>query len=173
MGIRNVRRTTVLNGLLVAVSLVAFVLLASRSSSAPGVEVESRPPPAGIDEVRVDVRGAVQDPGVYTIEAGDRVADVIERAGGATSDADLAAVNLALRLRDEDVIRVPFLDEAQQLTNLNTASQDALEALPGVGPVRASAIIAGRPYASIEGLLDAEVIPASVYEQIRMLVTAP
>lgn len=166
------RPTTILNGLLTALALIAFGVLATRSSSAPGIEVQRREAAAGLDEVRVDIRGAVAHPGVYPVSPGSRVADVVKQAGGMTADADLDAVNLALRLHDEDVIRVPSLfDAAAPLTDINAASQVLLEALPGIGPVRADAIIAGRPYASTEELVERQVVPASVYEQIRGLIT--
>lgn len=167
------RPTTVLNGALLALALVAFVLLATRSSDPPGIEVLRRDAPAGIDEMRVEVQGAVAHPGVYEVAPGDRVSDAISLAGGATEEASLDALNLALRLHDEDVVRVPTRAEATTpLTDINVASQVLLEKLPGIGPARAAAIIAGRPYTSTDELVERSVIPASVYEQIRELITA-
>ncbi|MEX2372241.1 MAG: helix-hairpin-helix domain-containing protein [Dehalococcoidia bacterium] len=173
------RAATVANGVLLLLALVAFVLLATRSGPDAGVEVERRHPPPGIDEIRVEVRGAVGAPGVVIAAPGDRVGDILARAGGVLAEADLRAVNLALRVRDQDVIDVPLAGAggprqgvAHALIDLNTATQDDLEALPGIGPVRARAIIDARPFVTSEELLERGVIPAGVYEDIRLLVNA-
>ncbi|MCK9485415.1 MAG: helix-hairpin-helix domain-containing protein [Dehalococcoidia bacterium] len=170
----RLRPATVLNVLLLALALVAFVLLATREPSSPGIEVIRADPPPGVDAIHVHVTGAVADPGVVVAQPGHRVADVIALAGGANNQADLSAVNLALRVRDEDAVHVPARGEsvALSLVDVNSATQAELESLPGIGPVRAAAIIAARPYLTSEELLDRAVIPAGVYEQIRGLVTA-
>lgn len=171
-----------LNVLLLALALVAFVLLATREPSSPGIEVIRADPPAGVDEIRVHVTGAVANPGVVLAQPGQRVSDVIALAGGASNEADLQAVNLALRVRDQDTVHVPLQDGRRGesaalslipvLVNVNTATQTELESLPQIGTVRATAIIAGRPYLTTEELLERGVIPAAAYEQIRLLVTA-
>lgn len=112
-----------------------------------------------IDEKKtivVDVKGAVQAPGVYEVNAGDRVIDVIERSGGFTSKADQKQINLAKRVQDEMVIDVPRKGEqAQQWTAaggkekdgkvpVNSADVEALQQLSGIGPVKAQAIVAYR-----------------------------
>lgn len=135
-----------------------------------------------IEEIRVYVTGAVASPGVYTLEDGDRWIDAIEAAGGFAEGADTTAVNLARRVEDEDQIVVPLLGAGvvagatqNPLVNINTASQAELESLPGIGEVRAAAIIASRTqsglFASPQDLLEREVIPQSVYEQIEKLIT--
>ena len=124
---------------------------------APTVEPSPTVPPT----LQVYLSGAVAKPGVYTFNNGDRLDDLLGEAGGVTDTADLARLNLALRLRDEAHIHVlamgevaPASTQAQasdtpssstQLTlNLNTATQEELEGLPGIGAVRASDIIAYR-----------------------------
>lgn len=166
---------TLLNTALIVLALVALLVLAVRGRGEdPGVLLERRDAPVGVDEVRVQVTGAVAAPGVVAALPGDRVADVIARAGGALPDADLEALNLALRVRDEDVIRVPFAGESAVLAliDLNTATPAELESLPGIGPARARAIIEARPIASVDDLLGRDLVPASVWEEIRLLVTA-
>lgn len=156
---------------LVAASLVAFGILAAREPAPAGVEVERRDPAPGIDEIRVQVGGAVRSPGVVTARPGERVADVIERAGGATAEADTAAINLARRVLDQDQVIVPKTGSgAARLLDLNRATQAQLEALPGIGTARATAILAARaraPFTSTDELLDRDLVPASVYAQIR------
>jgi competence protein ComEA len=164
-----------LNVALILLALVALVVIAVRGGGdSAGVEVERRDAPAGVDAILVHVSGAVAAPGLVEAQPGDRVADVIERAGGALQEADLDAVNLALRVRDEDVVRVPFEGDplALGLLDLNTATQAELEELPGIGPVRAEAIIAARPLASVDDVLEQGLVPASVWEEIRSLVVA-
>lgn len=164
---------TLLNVALIVLAVVALVVILVRAGGdSAGVEVQRRDAPAGVDTMLVQVSGAVASPGLVAAQPGDRVADLIERAGGALPGADLDALNLTLRVRDEDVVRVPFEGETlvSGLLDLNTATQAELEALPGIGPVRAQAIIAARPLASVDDVLDRDLVPASVWEEIRTLV---
>lgn len=133
-------------------------------------------------DIRVYVAGAVVNPGVYPLPADARWIDAIEVAGGLTADADETAINMARRVADEDDIIVPAVGDAAQPpgaevgpVNLNTATLDDLEALPGIGEVRAEAIINSRtedgPFTQIEDLLLRELIPGAVYEEIAAMVT--
>lgn len=168
----RIRPATALNVMLIGLALLALALIAFRAESAPGIEVERREPNGYVDTIVVDVRGAVAEPGVYAMSPGDRIEHAIDRAGGATGDADIQALNLALRVRDEDLIYVPSTAEAVPPSiDLNVATTEQLQELPGIGPARAAAIIAARPLAGVEDLVERRLIPASVYEQIRMLVT--
>ena len=158
--------------LLTAIAIAVAVLVVQRPPSR-GVEIVRGTPPPGVDQLLVNVTGAVTSPGLIEAQRGDRIADVLDRAGGLTEDADPAAVNLARRVRDEDHIHVPRLGEATALLDLNTATAEQLEALPGIGPVYASRIIEARtqlPFDSSDDLLERDVIPAHTYEQIRDLV---
>jgi len=103
-------------------------------------------------DVVVDVTGAVRRPGVYRMPAGSRVDDAVNRAGGATGNAELEAVNLAARLADGQQVVVP-----EQLAtgaaasagaaaedgpiSLGTATVDQLEEIDGIGPVTAGDIV--------------------------------
>jgi competence protein ComEA len=133
-------------------------------------------------DMRVYITGAVQYPGVYPVEEGDRWIDALEAAGGPTDDADLNAVNLSRRAQDEDQIFVPFFAEISvagasrgPLLNINTAGEAELESLPGIGSVRARSIVQSRasngPFATIDDLLAREVIPESVFTEIAPLIT--
>ena len=155
-------------------------LLNERFSGSEPLELDLAEVPA--EEIRVYITGAVQRPGVYPMQDGDRWVDALEAAGGPTEDADLAAVDLARRVRDEETVLVPRLGqtaaaEAVQgpLVNINTASAEELETLPGIGEVRANHIIDSRqedgPFASVDELLERELVPASVFEEIADLVT--
>ena len=104
----------------------------------------------------VDIKGAVKNPGVYQMKAGDRVKDALEAAGGLTDEADSQKVNLAKRLEDQMVIVVPKVgEEAEEIpagetrkeatkegkVNINTATVEELKTLKGVGEKKAEAII--------------------------------
>ncbi len=163
----------VILGAAVALALAILVL---RATDDPGIEVQRLDPPPGVDEIRVEVAGAVPEPGVITVQPGDRVADAIALAGGLAPDADASALNLALRLRDEDRVVVPRIGEAAALLDINTATAEELVALPGIGPVYAAAIVDARerggPFVTTDDLVERDVIPEHVYDGIRTLITA-
>jgi competence protein ComEA len=140
--------------------------------------------------VLVHVAGAVRKPGVYEFPAGARVADAIEGAHPFRA-ADLGVLNLAEPLTDAMKIDVPRRGEqaaappppsasspspgAIGLVNVNTADQAALETIPGIGPVTATAIIDWRtqsgPFTSIDQLLEVSGIGPATLESIRPYVT--
>ncbi len=141
--------------------------------------------------LRVYVSGEVQKPGVYRLPPESLVVDAIEQAGGATNQADLVAINLAHPLTDGEQIYVPSQEEssgppppvsggnsehakkpssAQELTrpvDVNTASAEELEQLPGIGPAMAQRIIEGRPYSSVEDLLRVKGIGEATLKKLR------
>ena len=161
------------NLLLAILAAVALIVLATRGGEDRGIEIEARDPAPGIDELRVDVAGAVVRPGVIIVAPGERVADALARAGGPTAEADTAAVNLARRLVDEDHIVVPRRGERSALLDLNAATARQLEALPGIGPVLAAAVLASRSraaFTSTDELVERGLISPRVYEAIRNLV---
>ena len=135
--------------------------------------------------LKVYISGAVQEPGVYTVNEGDRLADVIATAGGVAENADLAAVNLAARVEDEDHWHVPQVGETPETSlvqeaspsrkiDLNSADIELLKSLPGIGEVKAQSIISYREtngsYSSVEELLDVSGIGPATIEAIHDLV---
>jgi competence protein ComEA len=101
------------------------------------------PPAAGL---LVHVVGAVANPGLYRVPRGGRVYDAIAAAGGLSPDADLAKLpNLAGRLKDGEQVKVAFAKTTSGTsitrTNLNTATLDELEALPGFNEAFAQEVI--------------------------------
>ena len=126
----------------------------------------------------VHVAGAVASPGVYTLDAGVRVGDAVEAAGGAVEGADLDALNLARVVVDGEQVRVSVqgvATEANGLVNVNAADAIELERLPGVGPVLAARIVAYRdahgPFQSVDALDDVSGVGPAVLEQIRAAAT--
>lgn len=136
-----------------------------------------------------DIKGAVENPGVYEINEGGRVVDLIELAGGLAKDADTAAINFALYVQDEMAIYVPRIGEdvnaalpvqvgetAENGTvNLNSAGSSELQTLPGIGPAKAEAIIEYResngPYKSIEDLKEISGIGDKTFEKLKDLIS--
>lgn len=102
------------------------------------------PPPTGL---LIDVIGAVNHPGLYRMQRGDRVYDAIAAAGGMTEDADQTRLpDLAGRLKDGEQVKVPFLKSTAgstviTRTNLNTATLDELETIPGFTSAFAQEVI--------------------------------
>ena len=136
-------------------------------------------------ELKVYVTGAVRRTGVYTVAQGSRLEQVVEAAGGATDDADLAAVNLALLVRDEQHWHIPRQGEpapAQQpagsapsaTIDLNSATAGELMALDGIGETLAKRIVdyreANGPFSSVEELLDVRGIGPTILGNNRHLV---
>ena len=151
--------------------------------------------------VVVDVAGAVAVPGLHQLAAGSRIGDAIAAAGGYATDADLdaaeASLNLAQPLADGDQVRVPRLGESASgvavpaaqpaaaggttadpgvgLVNINTATPEQLEALPGIGPVTVQKLVAARqerPFSSLDDAVQRGVIHRGQLEDIRELATA-
>ncbi|GAC1475742.1 MAG: hypothetical protein PVSMB3_15920 [Candidatus Dormibacteraceae bacterium] len=111
--------------------------------SIPAIAAQDVPPAPGL---LVHVAGAVAKPGIYRLPRGDRVYDAIAAAGGLRPDADLQHLpNLAGRLRDGEHIKVAFAKGTSGTvashTNLNTASLDELETLPGFTEAFAKEVI--------------------------------
>ena len=186
-------------------AVAAVVLLAGGDDTAPVVIVAPEPTAIAEQSspgIRVHVSGAVMSPGVYEMSEGDRVMDAIASAGGVQPNADLVSINLALRVRDEAQYHVPRLGEpslipnpaplqrasipndrpspaggraSPSLVDLNTATAQELELLPGIGPVMAGRIIAYReangPFTSIDEAENVPGIGPKTLESIRPLAT--
>ncbi|HUQ62302.1 MAG TPA: helix-hairpin-helix domain-containing protein [Acidimicrobiales bacterium] len=143
--------------------------------------------------ITVAAAGAVARPGVYVVPSKSRVADVVAAAGGTVADADLDQVNLAARVADADRVFVPRVGQPvpavvgagpggsgsapgskDNPVDLNTATAEQLDALPGVGPATAQAIISYRSshsrFKSVDELLEVRGIGPAKFEALRTLV---
>lgn len=145
--------------------------------------------PAGIV---VHVVGAVRRPGLYRLREGSRAADAVARAGGATAQANLEAIDLAAPIADGQQVAVPRRDDAGASpapspspsgagpaarmgpVHLNTATVEQLDALPGIGPATAQKIVDYRQqhgfFRSVDELDAIPGIGVARIEQLRKLV---
>lgn len=134
--------------------------------------------------VTVDVSGAVNKPGVYTLPADARINEAIKEAGGLSSEADHLSVaktiNFAKPLADGEKIYIPVFSETGDSEvlaaetgkiSINNATGTELDSLPGIGPVTTEKIIEGRPYSQLEDLLTKKVVGQSLFEKISDLIS--
>ena len=138
------------------------------------------------DKIAVYIAGEVVNPGVYYIDEGLRLNDLINICGGFTDEADISDVNLAEKLNDSDKIDIPkkvnnvdtdYYDEQAEvdnysgnLINLNLASLEELKTLDGIGDTLANNIINYRKrsrFTSIEQLLEVDGIGRAKYDKIK------
>ncbi|PKB84156.1 MAG: hypothetical protein BZY88_00685 [SAR202 cluster bacterium Io17-Chloro-G9] len=148
----------------------------------------------------VDIRGAVHNPGVYTLPPGSRLENAVEAAGGVTDEADRESTRLSIRVQDEGYYYIRKVGETPRpaiatalasaptggasvgeavsagVIDLNTATVATLGTLPGIGEVRAKAIVDYREangcFRTTSDITKVIGIGSGTYENIRELVTA-
>lgn len=145
------------------------------------------------EDIAVDIKGAVTDPGVYTVETSARIHDVIELAGGFLKDADEQQINLAERVQDEMYVYVPKQGEEEppeiantavesgngdsEMVRVNQATSTELESLDGIGPGKAQDILdyieENGPLSSEDDLLEVSGIGEKTLENLKEQVIIP
>ena len=125
-------------------------------------------------ELVVDIGGEVVRPGVYKLPVGSRIEDALRVAEGLTVGADTNYIekylNRAAKVSDGQKLYIPSKSASSvqdNRININSASQGELEGLPGIGPVTAGKIMAGRPYQNISELVGRKIVGTKVFEQIK------
>lgn len=187
------RSNVVAGGLFLAIGLLGGVMLfrLKDDRSGPSIVIDD---PRDDAVIAVSVEGAIATPGVYSLPGGARLQAALDAAGGPTSDADLAQLNPAQRLKDEERIVVPFRQQGlaagssgpttpqptaqagtTSLININVASALELESLPHIGVVLAERIVAYRtehgPFRTIDQLAAVDGISPAMVDDLRALIT--
>ena len=168
-----------------SVLLILSVFIVARGNSQPSQAIEVIPITIAEPEIFVDVTGAVNNPGVYTLTGKSRVIDAIKAAGDSAPGADLSTINLARVLNDGEQIYVDStvvnsrgvrVSKAipRGPININRATAKQLDALDGVGPVIAQRIVDYRKingsFLSIDDLQKVSGIGAAKFAQIKAKV---
>lgn len=136
------------------------------------------------DVVIVDIKGEINNPGVYELTKEKRIKDAIEAAGGLKEDADTSKINLSQKLKDQMMIVIPKIGEQlkqnsaeqynennKKIVNINTASKEELMTINGIGETKAKAIISYREnkgeFTKIEDITKVNGIGKSTFEKIK------
>ncbi len=184
---------TIAAGILMGLVLAGILFLVIRLPAGKPIELVPAPTEAPI---AVHVIGAVPRPGLYELPEGSRVQDAVDAAGGLLSEADPDQINLAAILEDGQQLDVPYKSgqessglpefpdesglpnqpaEAGDLININTATLDELNDLPGIGPTTAQNILDYRnengPFGQIDDLLNVPGVGLTTFENIKDLIT--
>ena len=172
-------------GLIAAIVLVLSVFIVIRGNTQSSAAPEIIPITLAEPEIFVDVTGAVNKPGVYTLTGKSRVIDAIKAAGDSAPGADLSTINLARVLNDGEQIYVDSLvmnSAGQRVSkktpsgpiNINRATARQLDALDGIGPVIAARIVEYRKingsFLSVDDLQKVSGIGAAKFAQIKSKV---
>ena len=151
--------------LLIVIIIVGSLVIWSRFRPSHTIEITLTPSQEFQGEIQIS--GAVSNPGFYPLQAGDSIEDIIQAAGGPSGNADTNQLKLYIPRIGEG--------ETPQKVNLNRAEAGLLQALPGIGEVRAQAIIDYRqqhgPFHNIYELTKVDGIGTATYEKIKHLIT--
>lgn len=152
---------------ILSVAIITIGSIIAWSGCGKGQLIEISMPEPVIQEQMIYIGGAVTNPGFYPLAAGDNLEALIQAAGGLTNSADLSRLELYIPRAGGE--------ESPQKIDINRAEAWLLEALPGIGEVRAQDILNYRnlngPFSNTNELLKVKGIGTATYEQIKELIT--
>jgi len=170
---------TILNityGVLIGLLAAGIIWL---SVAPPHGEAVTLLPTATPGSIMVYVSGAVATPGLYRIPVGSRVDTVVKAAGGMLAGAEASNINLAATVADGEQVNVPGVVDTSHVNagrvNINTATLDQLDSLPGIGPTTAQAILDYRlEHGAFQVIAQIQNVPGigpSTYTNIENYIT--
>ena len=190
---------TILLGIMAGFALAGLLFFVARAPAGEAIVLQPAPTKSPI---AVHVIGAVPRPGLYEFVEGVRVQDAIDAAGGLLASANVDSINLAALLEDGQQLNIPYKSGEEptpgsisedplelpndeepvsteapdvELININTASLEELDSLPGIGPTIAQRIIDYRdengPFNTIEDIQNVSGIGPSTFDEIKDLIT--
>lgn len=160
--------------------------------SAENNGLSNKNPVQNIEKIYVDIAGYVENPGLYKASRGERLDSLIKKAGGLSNDADKVFFsqnfNLSEMVYDREKIYIPSVWEVRNgyslnrtdgssvkgdnnKIDINRATKEELETLPGIGQATSEKIIENRPYGALRQLIDRKCVNQKTYENIKDLVT--
>lgn len=177
--------------IIASIFIIIILIIIFNRQPQPLVEIEDPIPivepvlqeEQNIEPLIVEIKGAVNKPGIYELPVGSRLYELVNLAGGLLPESDGKEVNQAALLLDGQSIYIPLVgeevavgeaDTGSTLININTADAIALQELPGIGPSKAEAIIRYReqtPFTSIEQLNEVDGIGEKTMEQLTPLIS--
>jgi competence protein ComEA len=169
----------------IGVLLMAIALVINYIKTPPVEQKAVFTQPGMAQKVKVDIEGAVEQPGIYEVANDSRIQDVLITAGGMTPKANRTYVsqniNLAQKVYDGLKIYIPEnisnlsnssnLTNLSNLVNINTGTLSQLDTLPGIGEATAKKIIDGRPYQNTSQLVEMHIVTQSVFTKIKDLIS--
>jgi competence protein ComEA len=174
-----------ISGVVIAATAVLALVMQLDLRAAAPISIVT---PDNPEMIVVAIDGAAESPGIYKLPYGSRVHDLLEAAGGYLSSSDLAAINQAALLTDGQRLFVPTREAVESarlvaspsplLIDINRATADELDALPGIGKVKANAIVTYRnqngPFQSVDDLLLVDGISEALLADLRpFIMVAP
>ncbi len=198
--VKNLAKKYFIEVALMAVALLlgigSFALfLNSPAASAGKMALPSENVEPAVKKMYAEISGAVDKPGVYELPAEARLNDLLKLAQGLSDRADKdyfsRNFNLARYIQDQEKVYIPSLDERAKglfsenldgqtnnpnsesgKININAASAEELDLLPGIGQVTAQKIIENKPYQKIDQLLDKKIVKQNIFDSIKNQITA-
>ena len=125
------------------------------------------------DQWMAEIKGEVNQPGVYPIEVDTNLSDLIEMAEGTSEDADLSGLNLSQLIQDQMVVVIPKVKQTEKIS-LNSASKEELMELKGVGEKKAMDIIDYRNthggFKKLEELMEIKGIGEKTFQKLKDMI---
>lgn len=116
--------------------------------------------------MEVEIKGAISNPGVYTLKRNSSISTLIKRSGPLLENADTSRISFTHILQDQDVVVIPEI----KLISLNSATKEELQTLPGIGPSIAQRIIDYREsstFQTLEQIKDVKGIGEALFNKIQ------